>query len=194
MLRQELQSYFDRVYPNSQIDTEHSLGGQVHIRFELGEGKENGTIERVNQSTDRALTIFNETFTDPTNEIFVLIYEYQGENILNASNDYLHKQFPNNCFKKSYNQLETVNTRDFTTDEKGNDVLEKDEVKIIIGKLPVADINVKNILKGIANTEMGFDRGMNQSIFFFDPTTDRAFQRYDDRECYVWSDEADKIR
>lgn len=194
MLRQELQSYFDRVYPYSKIDTEHTLGGQVHIRFELGEGKENGTIERVNQSTNRALTIFNETFTDQTHEIFILIYEYQGENIFNASNDYLHRQFPIDQFEKFYNQLETVNTRYFTTDEKGNDVLDKDEVRIIIGKLPVKDINIKNILNGIANTEMGFDPGIDQRIFFFDPSTDKAFQMYDDRGCYVWSDKADKIR
>ena len=195
MLRQELQTYFDRVYPYSKIDTEHSLGGQVHIRFELG-GKElkNGTKERVKQATERALTIFNETFDDPTHEIFILIYEYQGENFFNASNDYLHKQFQTESFKKFYNQLETVNTRYFTTDENGNDVLEKDEVRIIIGKLPVMDIKEKNILNGIANTEMGFDPGIDQSIFFFDPWTDRAFQMYDDRGCYVWSDKADKIR
>ena len=195
MLRQELQSYFDRVYPYSKIDTEHTLGGQVHIRFELGgEQLENGTTERVNQVTDRALKIFNETFIDTTQEIFVLIYEYQGENIFNASNDYLHKQFPADRFEKFYNQLETVNTRYFTTDENGNDVLDKDEVRIIIGKLPIKDINVKNILNGIANTEMGFAPGIDQRIFFFDPSTDKAFQMYDDRGCYVWSDNADKIR
>lgn len=194
MLRQELQSYLDSVYPNSYIDTEHSLGGQVHIRFELGGENENGAIERVNQSTERALTIFNDTFADPTHEIFILIYEYQGENIFNASNDYLHKQFPIDRFEKFYNQLETVNTRYFTTDEHGNDVLEKEEVRIIIGKLPVKDINAKNILNGIANTEMGFDLGIDQRIFFFDPLTNKAFQMYDDRGCYVWSDKADKIR
>jgi len=194
MLRQELQSYFDRVYPYSKIDTEHTLGGQVHIRFELGEGKDNGTIERVNQTTERALTIFNDTFNDPTHEIFVLIYEYQGENIFNASNDYLHNQFPTDGFKKFYNQLESVNTRYFTTDEKGNEILEKDEVRIIIGKLPVKDINVKSILNGIANTEMGFDPGIDQRIFFFDPATDKAFQMYDDRGCYVWSNKADILR
>jgi Domain of unknown function (DUF3885) len=194
MLRQELQSYFDRVYPYSKIDTEHTLGGQVHIRFELGEGKENGTTERISQSTNRALTIFNETFYGTTLEIFVLIYEYQSANIFNTSNDYLHKQFPIDRFKKFYNQLEPINTRYFTTDENGNDDLEKDEVRIIIGKLPVKDINVKNILSGIANTEMGFDPGIDLRVFFFDPTTDRAFQMYDDRGCYVWSDKADKIR
>jgi hypothetical protein len=194
MLRQELQSYFDRVYPYSKIDTEHTLGGQVHIRFELGAGKDNGTIERVSESTERALTIFNDTFSDPTHEIFVLIYEYQGEDIFNASNDYLHNQFPTDSFKKFYNQLETVNTRCFTTDENGNEILEKDEVRIIIGKLPVKDINVKSILNGIANTEMGFDPGIHQRVFFFDPATDRAFQMYDDRGCYVWSNNADILR
>jgi len=195
MLRQELQSYFERVYPYSKIDTEHTLSGQVHIRFELGgEQLENGTTERVNQATERALTIFTDTFQETTNEIFVLIYEYQRGNIFNASNDYLHKQFPANSFAKFYNQMEMVNTRHFTTDENDNDVSEKDEVRIIIGKLPVKDINVKNILNGIANTEMGFDPGIDQRIFFFDPSTDKAFQMYDDRGCYVWSDKADKIR
>lgn len=194
MLRQELQLYFDRVYPYSKIETEHTLGGQVHIRFELGDDKENGTIERVNHSTERALTVFNETFNDSSHEIFVLIYEYQGDNIYNASNDYLHSLFPSDKFKKFYNQLEVVNTRFFTTDEYGNDVLEKDEVRIIIGKLPVKEIAVKKILNGIANTEMGFDPGIDQRVFFFNPITDKAFQMYDDRGCYVWSDKADKIR
>ena len=185
ILRLELQSYFSRVYPYSKIDTEHTLGGQVHIRFELGGDKENGTIERVNQSTDRALTIFKETFNDPSDEIFVLIYEYQGDNLFNASNNYLHKQFPSERFQEFYNQLEIVNSRYFATDENGNDVLEKDEVRIIIGKVPIKEIGVKMILNGIANTEMGFDPGIEQRVFFFNPITDRAFQMYDDRGCYV---------
>jgi hypothetical protein len=194
MLKKELQSYFDKVYPYSKIDMEHTLGGQVHIRFELGEGKENGTTERVNQSTNRALTIFNETFYKTTQEIFVLIYEYQDSNIFNISNDYLHKQFPIDRFEEFYNQLVPINTCNFTTNENGNDVLENYEVRIIIGKLLVKDINVQNILIGIANAEMGFDPGIDQRVFFIDPITDRAFQMYDDRGCYVWSDKADKIR
>lgn len=194
MLRQELQSYFDKIYPYSKIETEHTLGGQVHIRFELGDDKENGTIERVNQSTDRALSIFNETFNDPLHEIFVLIYEYQGDNLFNASNDYLYKQFPSAQFKNFYKQLEIVNTRFLTTDKNGNEVLEKDEARIIIGKLLVKEIGVKKILHGIANTEMGLHPSIDQNVFFFNPITDKAFQMYDDRGCYVWSDKADKIR
>lgn len=194
MLRQELQSYFDRVYPYAKIDTEHTLGGQVHVRFDLGEDVKNGGAERVSQATDRALTIFNDTFQDPINEIFVLVYEYQGGNIFNVSDDYLHEQFPVDKFSKFYNQLEMVNTRYFMADENGNDVLEKDEVRIIIGKLPVKYINARNILNGIANTEMGFAPGIDQRIFFFDPITDKAFYMYDDRGCFVWSNKADKIR
>lgn len=194
MLRQELQTYFDRVYPNSKIDTEHTIGGQIHIRFELGGDKENGTTERVNQATDRALKIFNDTFDNLTNDIFILIYEYEGENIFNASNEYLHKQFLGNSFNKFYNQLETVNTRYFTTDENGNDTLETDQVRIRIGKLPIKNISIKNILTGIANTEMGFEPAIDQRVFFIDPLTDKGFQMYDDRGCYVWSDKADKIR
>jgi hypothetical protein len=193
-LRQGLQQYLDRVYPGSQIDTEHTLGGQVHIRFELGGDNENGTIERVLQATERAITIFKDTFDDTAREIWVLIYEYPGGNIFNSSNEYLHKQFPSDLFSKFYNQLETVNTRFITTDENGNDSLDQDEVRIIIGRLPIKDIKVKNILEGIANNEVGLDPGIDQRVFFFDPATDKGFQMYDDRGCYVWSDKADKIR
>ena len=195
MLRQELQSYFDRVYPNSKIDTEHTIGGQVHIRFELGgETFENGTIERVNQATERAVKLFNDTFENPKNTIWVLIYEYNEPNVFNASNEYLHRQFPTEKFREFYNQLEQVNTRIFTTDKDGNEVFEKTDVRIIIGRLRVGEINVENILKGIANTEMGFEPAIDQTIYFFDLLTNKAFQMYDDRGCYVWSDSANKIR
>jgi hypothetical protein len=194
ILRQELQSYFDRVYPYSTIDSEHTLGGQVHIRFELGGDMDNGTMERVRQATDRALAIFNDTFPDCSAEIFVLIYEYPGENIFNASNEYVHRQFPADRFSTFYNQLEIVHTPYFTKDKNGNDIVEKEEVRVIIGKLPVQDIHAANILNGIANTEMGFTPAIAQRIFFFDPVTDRACHMYDDRGCFVWSNTADAIR
>jgi hypothetical protein len=41
---------------------------------------------------------------------------------------------------------------------------------------------------------MGFDPAIEQTIYFFDPLTNKAFQMYDDRGCYVWSDNANKIR
>jgi len=177
MLRQELQLYFDRVYPFSQVGNRHSLPGQINIRFELGDEQSNGTIERVNQATARAVALFNETFDNPEGEIVVLIYEYSEPNSFTASNEYLHRQFPFKLFGEFYNE-----------------VLERNEMRIIIGKLPAKDINIKNILNGIANTEIGFEPGIDQTIFFFDLLADKAFHMYDDRGCIIWSDTADKIR
>jgi len=193
MLRENLQKYFDSVYPYSRVDTEHTLGGQVHIRFELGGELKSGTTERVNQAVERACTLFSDTFSNSENEIWVLIYEYK-ENIFNASNEYLHQQFPKKRFKEFYNKKENIITRFFTTDENGNTVPKKDEVRIIIGKLPSSEINIKGVLRGIANLEMGLEPAIDQRIFFFDETSNKAFQMYDDRGCYIWSNEADTIR
>lgn len=194
MLREELQSYFDKIYPYSQINTRHTIGGQVEIRFELGAGYPNGSTDRVNQASERAVTLFTDTFQDPANEIFVLIYEYQDSNLFDVDRHYLYKQFPGDLFNGFYNQLELVNSNVIITDEEGNKVLDEFEARIIIEKLPVKGINVRNILSGIGNTEMGFDPGIDQSIYFFDPLTNKGFHMYDDRGCYVWSNQADKIR
>ena len=195
MLRQELQSYFDKVYPHTSIETEHILGGQVHIQFELGgEICKNGTNERVNQATKRAVQLFHDTFDNPNNVIWILIYANPEPNFSKSSNEYLYKQFPTQQFDKFYNQIEQVNSCEFTTDENGREVLENAEVRIIIGKLPVKEINIVNILRGIANTEMGFKPKIDQRIFFFDPVTNKSFQMYDDRGCFIRSDNAKKIK
>ena len=106
----------------------------------------------------------------------------------------MHRQFSPEKFVKFYNQFEDADTREFTTDENGKEIFEKTGVRIIIGKLSVEEINIKNILRGIANREMGLDPGIDQTIFFFDPLTDKSFQMYDDRGCFIWSNTADKIR
>lgn len=152
------------------------------------------SIERVNQATERATTLFTDTFKDPDNEIFVLIYGYQDSNIFDVKREYIYHQFPDNILATFYNQLEFVNANSFITDENWNETFETYEVRIIIGKLPVKCINARYILNGIANNEMGFDPGIDQSIYFFDPLTDKGFHMYDDRGCYVWSNSADKIR
>ena len=109
MLRKELQSYFDRVYPHSKIETQESLYGQVHIRFELGGEKGIGTIERINQATERAFTIFKETFNDFSREIFVLIYEYQGKNCFNVMLFVCHVKYTlRMCFKVGLKGKTTV--------------------------------------------------------------------------------------
>ena len=174
-MRNDVQAYVAEVYPGSQLDLDYSLVRPVHIRFELGGKFKNGTQERVDQATRRALVLFRETFDNLEEEIWVLIYEYSGENLWGATNEYLHQQFPKPIFEQFYNQLEFVNCGNSTIVEDGEEVVEKEEVRVIIGKLKIKYILVENILNAIANTEMGFDPSINKSDFFFDANTDRAF-------------------
>ena len=58
----------------------------------------------------------------------------------------------------------------------------------------VKEINVENILNGIANVEMGFEPGIDQRVYFIDPLTIFVFQMYDDRGCNVWCDNEDNIQ
>ncbi|MBC7554799.1 MAG: hypothetical protein H7257_12565 [Taibaiella sp.] len=135
VLRQKLQLYLDRVYSGAQIDTEHTIGGPVHIRFELGGNLRNGTKKRVNQAVERALAIINELFS-PADEIMVLSYDYLAET--NSFNDaqYLWHQFPKESLAAFYSQVECANTRNFITDKDGNEFFEKANEKIVIGELP----------------------------------------------------------
>jgi hypothetical protein len=190
MLKEELQLYLNRVYPFAHVEQEHTLGGQVHIRFELGGDEANGSVARVNQAVERGLTIFNDTFPEPTQELFILIYEY--DDIFRHFNAYLHQQFLPFGFEHFYK--ETITFTDEYAAPDGHKILEETEVRIMIGKLLVKHLRMHQILRGIANAEMGFSPKIGQKIFFFDPKTDRAFHMYDDRGCYVWSDQAEKIR
>ena len=98
MLRKELQNYFDKVYPYTRIETEHTIRGQVRIQFELGgEIYKNGTNERVNQATKRAESLFRDTFNNPNSVIWVLIYECPEPNFSNSQMSiYTNNFLPNN--------------------------------------------------------------------------------------------------
>jgi len=137
------------------------------------------------------MTIFNETFHDATGHLFLLII---GAPPPNEAEEYLRQLFKPQQFMQFYHQVEELNSRYIIRDVFGNEIFEKYTGSVIIGKLPVTDINIAAILTGIANHEMGFEPSLDQYILFLDSTTDKAFQMYDDRGCYVWSDTADKIR
>lgn len=194
MIKEKLQSYLTNVYPDAYIETEHTIRGNVYIRFELGGELRNGTKKRVNQAVERAFAIFEEAFPDLEEEIFVLVYDYFGSMFNNRISNYLYDQFPKDAFGKFYNHLESVNTPFFSLDDDGNVIFEKADVKVVIGKLPIKWINVRNILNGIANSEMGFEPFVDQRIYFLNPKTNIMFHMYDDRGCLVWSDVPDKIR
>ncbi len=220
-MREELQNYLDRVYPDSQISTPHSIGGSVHIRFELGGdemfkvfrdgveiewwkdrrrmtkvdklNQEAHVLKRVIQATSRATTIFYETFDNLDTEIWILIYEYSS-GLFNHITDFVFQQFHPKSFAKFYDKKEQIDTRMLTEQEDGTFICDKTEARVILGKIKVMDIEAEKIFNGIANNEMGFEPKICQEIYFLDPITDRGMFMYDDRGCYVWSDKAEKIK
>ncbi|MCB2408145.1 DUF3885 domain-containing protein [Hymenobacter lucidus] len=195
-MKAELQQYLSATFGAGDISHDYALGGQVHIRFELGGELPNGTQQRVEQASQRAATIFRETFTNSDAELWVLIYEYQDESFYGATRDYLEQQFPAAVYARFYNQLEMVDTGNEAGEavDPDNAELAKDQIRLIIGKVRQKDIAVENILRGIANLEMGFKPALEERIFFIDPQTNRIFYMYDDRGCIVGSNAADTIR
>jgi len=220
-LRNELQKYLDKIYPNSKIGTPHSIFGDVHLRFELGgdemfkiirdeveiewwndkrrmtkadkANRENHIQKRVSQATARATTIFYETFDNLETEIWVIIYEYSG-GLFNQLTSYLLEQFPQSSVSTFYDFKEQVETQMISTDENGVDTIDRVKARVILGKVKVKDIHAEKILNGIANNEIGLEPSICQDIYFLDPIADKGMYMYDDRGCYIWSDKAEKIK
>lgn len=199
-MKEELQQYLHKAfgrhppYSTNDINLDYSVGGQVHIRFELGgELLRNGTRERVAQSSQRAVTLFEDTFPDTENKIWVLIYDY-SETLVDEKPNFLCQQFPSDLLSTFYNQVERVCEYVGNVNELENEGNEGKDCKIIIGKVKVKDIKYQHILKAIANSEMGFEPAIDSRVYFIDPKTDRIFRMYDDRGCFVESNSADNLR
>lgn len=162
MLIEELQLYFERNNGNSKVEDAMSLKNQFSKVSELGKDLENGTLERVNEAAKSAEEIFQSLFKNEESEVFALIYEFPEPNCFNAPNEYLHSQF-HNVLDKQMISLESS--------------------KIFIYKTKLKNISWKNIFRAIANTEMGFEPGIDQKVYFFDIEKNVAFYMYDDRGC-----------
>lgn len=186
-----LQSYLDRTFPGSNIDTEHSIGGSAYLRFELGGEKRNGTVARVNQSVKRASTIVKDIFEEQELDVFVLVYDYSVDN--GGFSGYVYQQFPDSRFNSFYKGVETVNSR-FLSSGAGAGTFEKIKAKVMVGVLPYEEIAIANLIRGIANSEMGFEPCIGQRVFLFNTVRDIIFQMYDDRGCFVISNSPEKIR
>lgn len=154
-----LKFYFDFEDVSLQIE---KLNNHFDKSHQLGDCLENGTVERVHNASEKAIAVFEKVFIDSTKEITLLIYEFPEPNAFNAPNSFLHSQINN-----------------ITDPIK----ISKKEFDIFLIKAPIKNINYKEILKAIVNTEMGFNPSIDQIVYFLDFETDNAFVMYDDRFC-----------
>lgn len=192
-MKEELQQCLNRINLNSTLYTPYSIGAKFYLRFELGKGYPNGTIERVNQAVERAMKIVDHIFKDLNTNLYVLAYEYE-EDFSYPGSKYLHKQINVNDPSNVYETKEMINSRTIITDENGVQSNEKTKVDLSIYKIQKKDVNFENILKGIANMEMGFEPKIYEEVYFFDRNKNIIFNMYDDRGCFVFSNDPENLR
>ena len=171
-------------YILNNINHAYSIGGEFHLRFELGGDLANGTQQRVEQATQRATTLFEETFTNLEEYIWLWAYSYLGGVCSGKADSFLQQQFSVAQYTGFYKKLEIV----YNASEN------KSKAKVVIGKIKVKDLEYRTILNAITNAEMGFKPKLDETIFFIGTRTSRIFYMYDDRGCLIESNALDSIR
>ncbi|WP_162056182.1 DUF3885 domain-containing protein [Pontibacter pamirensis] len=187
-MKEEFEEYLTREYPASKVDSPFSLGGEIHIRFELGgEILNNGTKERVKQAVERAERIFHSTFPDYDKETFVIVYDYEGDSPFTKDKGYIYSLIAKEKLQEFYSETASINVADLTNENWISG-------RIVVGKVELTQIKIKDILEGIANLEMGFEPAIPQQVYIFDVNSSKGFYMYDDRGCFVFSNDAERIR
>lgn len=186
-----IQTFFQQYYPNSNLYLPHSIGGKIHVRFELGLGFDNGTQERVNQATQRACTIFEQTFPKDK-PLWLVAFGYENEffDAEGKNKNHLFELVGQEKFThETYTQLS-----EYTYPNEEDAIQEEIQTTLSICQAPPSALPISAILEGIANLEMGFDPKVTQNVYFIEPTTHNIFYMYDDRGCLVYATHADNIR
>jgi hypothetical protein len=184
----ELSDLLGRFYPKADINDPESIAGQFFLRFELGGNYSNGSVERVNQATERASTLFQACFQN-SSELIMLIYDYDA--------DVWQKHPELNAYL--YDLLERKAPAHFEVDSlykvEDLELAEADTYYFFrkIGKFSIKQIPFNEILGGIANLEMGFEPVIPQQIFFVDPKSKHIFYMYDDRGCLIYSPKTESL-
>lgn len=75
-IRHELENYLTKIYPDTQIDTEHSFGGKITIRINTSEEETVETNQRISQAVSRATLIWNKLFGKTQTPLWIISYKY----------------------------------------------------------------------------------------------------------------------
>ena len=172
----ELIKYLQSTFAGSNLSpSEFDFSSEYHLRLELGEGFENGTLERVDQSTARAKTIF-EVFFAQDDDVWVWVNKCDldgGLEFFSATEGYFEQQI------LDYSTLD-VQHREEVVVEDEYEVVNDDGVTetikpILTFKQKLVKIKYENILRAIANLEMGFEPAINERIFFINKRNNAVF-------------------
>jgi hypothetical protein len=172
-----------------------SIYGEYNIRFELGGSLRNGTKKRIKKVVERATEIFRQTIGK---DDIVLVIEEDSNQFYDRNDtnkDYLYTLLNRDKLKRYKGPFEQTY---FEADNEGIKrelVFEKLlDCDLLIGQMAQNELDLQNIILGIANLEMGFEPCIPQDIVFFSPRTTNGFNIYDDRGCDIWSSDKEKLR
>lgn len=193
-IRHELENYLKIIYPDTQIDTEHTFGGKITIRINTSEEETVENNKRVSQAASRATLIWKKLFGKTQTPLWIISYKYDGEQLIETNDEYYFQQFESDSKNKFITTNEIVHSGMISFDQNGNEYYEKIGSTISIGKFPIEKINIENILTGIANRDNGIDPKIGQSVYFLDAENNTGFHLYDDRGFFVWADEPTPLR
>lgn len=189
-IKSEFESYLKQHFPSANIKDRQSFGAAAEIRFELGDKLPNGSKKRVQQATNRALKIFQATFPNKEELIWLLAYEYTSESEIHKADNIYFNKLINSIKVKELIQFESTVKTGYFVDE----VEEEATVRMTIALFSKNKLNLEPIFKGIGNLEMGLDPAIAQRIYFFSEESNNYFHMYDDRGCRICADSPKKIR
>ena len=195
-----IKSYISEHFPKSDLSPVGSyISSENHLRFELGDGLENGTEARVNQCLLRATQIFEEHFKpNDTVDILIKTSEYaEGTRELYLPNkEYFEKQIKGFNGLNIIKEIDTIEEFDEALNE--NDVMEMTDFTTIhiqrIVSQNLDNIEYKNIFKALINLEMGFEPSISERVYFINRRNNVAFHIYDDRGCLLFSDRKETLK
>lgn len=159
MIVNKINSYFTFEDISTQVKNINSHFEKFH---ELGNGYKNVTIERVENATKQSIEIFEKILNNNNEKITLVVYEFPEPNPFGASNSYFHSKL------KSISEIQKISKKEFN---------------IFIIKTQLKEIQYKDILNAIVNTEMGFEPALSQIVYFFSDSSENAFVMFDDRSC-----------
>lgn len=195
---------FDNIvsdFTKSNLDPENfDIGSCFHLRFELGGSLENGTEERVNQSTNRATTLFEEIF-ELNQKVTILISSFSSraglKDFWSPTKGYLQEQIMDFSKLKIYRNEKFVEEFDNAMDLKNN-VMEWTDFSgtYIVEALEqqVDKVNYEKVFRGIANLEMGFNPSIGERVYFLNHINKMGFHMYDDRGCLIYLISKDDLK
>jgi hypothetical protein len=175
-----LQRQIQRVFPEARLDSYRIDFSRFQLRFELGDDKSYGSLERVGQSVDRAVKLF-EACNDSSDEVVLIHNEYlSGEIFPSRPEGYI---------------LTLIQSDGACRAERTVPASEDDgEFTQFAYQSNLARLAYSAIFRGIANVEQGRSPSIGGRVYLVNTTRNITFYMYDDRGCLIFADRPEKLK